>query len=460
LQSHNPHDNLNNADPGIPAGSPSPQTAVIMSELQVNPREHQPHSHVPVNAAPGTGRKIAIFVAIVAAGLAVGFFIRHQHARQSDLALSEQTATSADAAPTVDVIRVEYASPNHLLALPGEARPWIDTTLYARVNGYVAEWKKDIGDVVHKGDLLATMETPELDDQLIATRAKLKATEAEVKVAESNAEFARTTYNRFWESPKGVVSEQERDQKKAEYDSAVAKLNAAKSQVNLDDADVQRLTEMTKFKEVRAPFDGTITERRIDIGDLVTAGSTSSTTPIFTIAQSDRIRVFVDVPQSASPDIKVGMPAVATAREYPGRTFVGKVARTSRAIDAARTLKVEVDIENQDLSLLPGMYVEVSFQTSQLRPALRIPASALNFRSGGPQAAVVDPNGTVHFHEVTIARDMGEYVEIGSGLTSGDRVVLNISNQIADGDRVSPVDSDVENPAPSTSGTSVAEAKR
>jgi RND family efflux transporter MFP subunit len=459
LQPHNPHDNTHNGDPGATAGSPSPQTAVIVSELQETPRDHEPHSHVPVNAAPGTGRKIAIFVAIVAAGLAVGFFIRHQHARQSELTLSEQTSASADAAPTVDVIRVEYASPNHLLALPGEARPWIDTTLYARVNGYVAEWKKDIGDVVHKGDLLATIETPELDDQLVATRAKLKATEAEVNVAQTNAEFAKTTFGRF-SAPQGVVSEYEHDQKKAEYDSAVAKLNAAKAQVALDEADVQRLTELTRFKEVRAPFDGTITERRIDIGDLVTAGSTSSTTPIFTIAQSDKIRVFVDVPQSASPDMKVGMPAVATAREYPGRTFVGKVARTSRAIDVARTLKVEVDIENQDLSLLPGMYVEVSFQTSQLRPALRIPASALNFRSGGPQAAVIDPNGTVRFHDVTIARDMGEYVEIGSGLTSGDRVALNISNQIADGDRVSPVDSDSENPAPSRTGTSVAEAKK
>ena len=456
MQPHKPHDNTHDSDP---AASPSPQTAVIMSQLEEKPRPDEAHSHVPVNAAPGMGRKIAIFVAIVAAGLAVGFFIRHQHAAHASAELSEQTVAGADAAPTVDVIRVEYASPNHLLALPGEARPWIDTTLYARVNGYVAEWKKDIGDVVHKGDLLATIETPELDDQLTATRAKLDATKAEVKVAETNAAFAKTTYGRF-SAPQGVVSEYEHDQKKAEYDSAVAKLNAAKAQVALDEADVQRLTELTKFKDVRAPFDGTITERRIDIGDLVTAGSTANTTSLFTIAQSDKIRVFVDVPQSASPDIKIGMPAVATAREYPGRAFTGKVARTSRAIDTARTLKVEVDIENQDLSLLPGMYVEVSFQTSQLRPALRIPASALNFRSGGPQAAVVDPNGTVHFHEVTIARDMGEYVEIGSGLTSGDRVALNISNQIADGDRVSPVESDVENPTPSRTGTSVAEAKK
>ena len=430
-----------------------------MSELQEDPRASESHSHVPVNAARGTGGKIAVVVAIVAAGLAIGFFVRHQHAGHVNAELSAETSEAADAPATVDVVHVEFASPNHLLALPGEARPWIDTTLYARVNGYVAQWKKNIGDFVHKGDLLATIETPELDDQLIATRAKLKATEAEVNVAQTNAEFAKTTFGRF-SAPTGVVSEYEHDQKKAEYDSAVAKLNAAKAQVALDDADVQRLTELTRFKEVRAPFDGTITERRIDIGDLVTAGSTANTTSLFTIAQSDKVRVFVDVPQPVSPDIKVGMPAVATAREYPGRAFTGTVARTSRAIDAARTLKVEVDIDNQDLSLLPGMYVEVTFQTSQSHPSLRIPASALNFRSGGPQVAVVEPNGTVRFHDVTIARDTGEYIEIASGLTAGDRVALNISNQVADGDRVSPVDSNTEGPPMSSTGSSVAEAKK
>jgi RND family efflux transporter MFP subunit len=443
----------------VHGASGSPQTAVIVSELEKPSDGDASHSHVPVIAKPGTGRKVVSFVALVAAALAIGFFVRHQHARRADLALTEETTAAVDAAPTVDVVHVEYASPNHLLALPGEGRPWIDTTLYARVNGYVASWNKDIGDVVHKGDLLATIETPELDDQLTAAKAKLNATKAEVNVAETNAEFAKTTFGRFT-APGGIVSEYEHDQKKAEYDSAVAKLNAARAQVNLDEAEVERLAAMTRFKEVRAPFEGTITDRRFDIGDLVTAGSTASTTPLFSVAQADRIRVFVDVPQSASPDIKVGMPAVAIAREYPGRPFAGKVARTSRSIDAARTLKVEVDIDNQDLSLLPGMYVEVSFQTSQSHPSLRIPASALNFRSGGPEAAVVDADGTVRFRSVTIARDMGEYVEIASGLSPGDRVALNISNQIAEGDRVSPVDSDTETPAPAGNATRVAEAKK
>ena len=453
MQSHNAHEN----SPDGP--SVSPETAVIVSELRGPPDGQESHSHVPVIATPGTGRKIAVVVAVVAAALAVGFFIRYEHAKHAGIALADETSGAADAAPSIDVVRVEYASPNHLLALPGEARPWIESTLYARVNGYVAEWKRDIGDVVRKGDLLATIETPELDDQLTAAQAKLKATQAEVNVAQTNAEFAKTTYGRFT-APGGIVSEYEHDQKKAEYDSAVAKLNAARAQVNLDEAEVERLSALARFKEVRAPFDGTVTDRRIDIGDLVTAGSTANTSPLFTLAQADKIRAFVDVPQSATPDIKVGMPAVATAREYAGRPFTGKVARTSRSIDTARTLKVEVDIDNQDLALLPGMYVEVSFQTSQAHPSLRIPASALNFRSGGPEAAVVDATGAVRFHDVTIARDMGEYVEIASGLSPGDRVALNISNQIAEGDRVSPVESDTETPAPTRNTTRVADANK
>ena len=223
------------------------------------------------------------------------------------------------------------------------------------MSGYVAKWLADIGDRVKKDQVLAIIDTPELDSQLDAARAQLKASEAEVKVRAADAEFAKTTYERWQGSPKGVVSEQEREDKKARFVSSGAQLNAAQARVNLDQANVDRLTFMTRFKQVTAPYEGVITERRVDIGDLVTAGSTASTSPLFAMAQYERIRVFTNVPQSASIEVPVGTVAHITANEYPNRVFEGKVARTSQSIDPrARTIRIEVDLVNADLALLPG----------------------------------------------------------------------------------------------------------
>jgi RND family efflux transporter MFP subunit len=243
-----------------------------------------------------------------------------------------------------------------------------------------------------------------------------------------------------------VVSEQEREQKKAEHLSAAAHLAAANSQVELDRAEVNRLTDLSSFKKVEAPYDGVITSRHVDIGDLVTAGSTSGNSPLYDIAQSDKIRVYVDVPQAVSADIKNGTKATATVQEYPGQIFHGMVARNSHAInEGAKTLRVEVDFDNADQGsdpgeLQPGMYIEVKFITTDHKSPLQVPASALNFRTGGPAVAVVGKDGAVKFHDITIARDLGNLVEIESGVAEGDRVALNISSQIADGDKVQPIE--------------------
>jgi len=323
-----------------------------------------------------------------------------------------------------------------MLTLPGETRGWYSSTIYARVNGYLAKWFVDIGDRVKKDQVLATIDTPDLDAQLAAAQAQLVAQQAEEKVKEADAEFAKTTYERWQGSPKGVVSDQEREDKKARYEGGIAQLNAARARVDLDQANVDRLTFLTKFKQVTAPFDGVITERRVDIGDLITAGSTANTTSLFRIVQSDQIRVFADVPQTASVHLDVGTQAEITATDYPGRVFKGNITRTSRSIDPrARTLRVEVDLPNKDFVLVPGMYVTVTFH---LKPTtfVQVPASALLFRAGGPQVALVDKSGTVKFQDVNIARDDGSFVEIASGLAEGDQVALNISNQIADGQKV------------------------
>ncbi len=398
----------------------------------------EPHAHpvIPDGYKPGTGFRMmtsAIVLAIVLGG-AFLFVSAIKAGDRSQLAAA--TEANVKEAPAVEVITVGLAPPTEGLTLPAETRGWYESTIYARVSGYLNRWLVDIGDRVKKYQTLAVIDTPELDAQLEAAKAQLRASEAELKVKETEEEFARTTYERWAGSAKGVVSDQEREDKKAGYAGAEAKLNAQRARVNLDKSNMDRLLYMTQFKEVAAPYDGVITQRQIDIGDLVTAGSNSSTSPLFGIAQSDQIRVFTNVPQSASGDVTVGTAVKITASEFPGQVFEGKVTRTSESIDPhARTLRVEVDLPNPDLKLLPGMYLKAAFDLKS-KAAVQIPASALLFRTAGPQVAVIQPDSTVKFKDVRIGRDNGNTIEITSGLSDGDRVVLNINNQIPDGSKV------------------------
>jgi multidrug efflux pump subunit AcrA (membrane-fusion protein) len=202
--------------------------------------------------------------------------------------LAKSAANAYSAPPPVDVFTALPASIGQDLVLPGQTAAWFETTIYARVNGYVAKWLVDIGDHVKKGQVLATIETPELDAELSAARAQLRTSEAQVSAREAEAEFSKTTNERWRDSPKGVVSEQERESKKADYESANARLYAAEAQVALDKSKVEQYSALAQFKQVVAPFDGTITERKIDIGNLVTAGSASTTTPLYRMAQTER----------------------------------------------------------------------------------------------------------------------------------------------------------------------------
>lgn len=385
---------------------------------------------------PATGRRLLIFAAVVAFVLAAGFLAVHLVKSGARKELAKATTASATAPQTVDVVTVEKAPASLALTLPGETAAWYESVIYARVDGYVARWKADIGDHVQKGQLLATIDTPDLDAQLIAAKAKLKAAQAVVVARQADALFAKTTHQRWRDSPKGVVSEQEREDKKAGYDSATARLNEAVAQVGLAQADVDRYTALTQFKQVTAPYAGTITERRIDIGNLVTAGSTSNTTSLYRMVQDDPIRIFADVPQSAAGYMKPGLLTHVGAGNIPNRVFKGKIARTATAINRqTRTLRVEVDIPNPDHILVTGMYVDVGFLVPT-EGLTQIPAAALVFRSGGPQVAVVGKDNRIAFHAVKIARDSGSIIEISSGLAVGDKVALNISSLITDGETV------------------------
>jgi RND family efflux transporter MFP subunit len=392
---------------------------------------------VSTTFSPQTGRRTKRGVAFAVMALTVVFVVvvilRLEHSHS--VARAGETAYSTP--PPVDVVVARPASQGQDLVLPGETAAWYESTIYARVNGYVSKWLVDIGDHVRKGDVLAVIETPELDAELEAAKAQLKSSQSQVVARQAEAEFSKTTNERWRDSPKGVVSEQERESKKADYESSLARLYSANAQVNLDKSKVDQYAALAEFKQVKAPFDGTITERKIDVGNLVTAGSGSTTTPLYRMAQTDPLRVFVDVPQSAAGELMTsGVPAEIRAPGAVGDVFSGKIARSAESINTqARTMRVEVDMPNANHRLVPGMYVNVAFSLPA-RGQVEVPSAALIFKSSGTQVARVDDSGKISFETVSIARDDGSMVELSSGVKPGERLVLNISSQIATGQTV------------------------
>jgi RND family efflux transporter MFP subunit len=385
---------------------------------------------------PDTGRRLKKGAMIAVSVLIAGFIVVRMVRFFDERAVANASEIAYTAPPLVDVVVAHAVKSAQSLALPGQTAAWYESTIYARVNGYVAKWVVDIGDHVKKGQLLATIETPELDAELAAARSALKASQAQVSAREAEAQFAKTTNERWRDAPKGVVSEQERESKKADYNASSARLYAAQAQVAADKSRVDQYEALTQFKQVRAPFDGTITERKIDVGNLVTAGSSSTTTPLYRMTLNDPLRVFVDVPQSAAEELmKQGVPAQIHSMGAAG-VFSGKIARSAEAINPqARTMRVEVDLPNADNALVPGMYVTVAFDLAA-KGKVQVPAAALVFRPKGPQVARVGHDGKVEFVDVTIARDDGGMVELGPGVNPGDRLVLNISSQITSGETV------------------------
>jgi RND family efflux transporter MFP subunit len=394
-------------------------------------------SHDAAQFEPGTEVRLKkaakIFIIVLAALFVLVSVDRFFKSR----AVARATQEASGASPLVEVTVAQAVGSVQHLVLPGYTAAWHVSTIYARVDGYVGDWFVDIGDRVKKDQVLALIETPDLDAQLAAARAQLKADQAQVLVRKAETEFALSTYERWRDSPKGVVSEQEREEKKAGYDSAVARQKSAEADVALAQARVNQYLALTEFKKVTAPYSGAITVRDIDIGNLVTAGSTSTTTSLYQMTQNDPIRIFVDVPQSAADDLLNSHAAVEVQKNGGvAREYSGKVTRTSDALNPqARTLRVEVDIPNPKDAFVPGMYVKVGFALPP-RGLVRVPAAALVFRASGPEVAVVEPSGRLHFRSVTIGRDDGNEVELSSGVAPGDRLALNVSSQISDGEIV------------------------
>lgn len=334
--------------------------------------------------------------------------------------------TRQDAIPTVDVVSPIVSGATSEIALPGNTQAFDDTPIYARTSGYIKQWFVDIGQHVTKGELMATIETPELDEQLQVAQADLKSAQADLNLA-------KTTSDRYQNLLKlNSVSQQETD-------VAVSGAAAKRAAVEAAEANVRRLSQLQSFEKIYAPYSGIVTQRNTDIGDLINAGSATTTNTakeLFHIASVNQLRVFVSVPEVYAPDIHNGDTATLTLDEYPDQVFTGVVTRNSGSIDpSSRTLNVEVDVNNHNEKLLPGAYIFVHFKIPLQSRALSIPSDALLFRAQGLQVGVVR-DGHVHLQSITIGKDNGKTVEVATGLSANDKVILSPSDSLAEGQPV------------------------
>ncbi len=358
---------------------------------------------------------VALGVAVV---LAAGIYAGLNGRRGADAALKR--ATEAAAVPTVAVVSPSTSSPSDELVLPGTARAYTDAPIYARSNGYLKKWYVDIGTRVTQGQLLAEIDSPEVEQQLRQARADLES-------ARANMEMARTTADR-WQTllKREAVARQEADEKAADY-------TAKRAIVDSNAANVKRLEDMTSFQKITAPFDGVITARNTDIGALVDAGASAQARELFRLGAIHKMRVFVSVPQSYAQAARPGTPTAVTLEEIPGKVFHGTLARTSNAVDpVARTMLTEVEVDNPTGEILPGAYVVVRLGVGRDTRGLTIPANTLLFRSEGLRVAVVR-NGRAELVPVTIRRDFGRSVEVVSGLQPTDSVILDPADSLVSG---------------------------
>jgi RND family efflux transporter MFP subunit len=383
---------------------------------------------------PSRNLRLIGIIAVVVAVLIAAFGILH---RRSDEAAVAQWTTE-QSVPTVAIIAPRRGASIEHLVLPGTVQAWYEAPIYARVPGYLKDWYFDYGAHVKKGDVLAEIETPDLDAQVAAAQAKLNSARAEVKVREAERQFAETTYARWRNSPKGVVSVQEQEGKEADYDSAVARLNAATAEVAADQGEVDRLQALENFKRITAPFDGVVTARETDIGALINVGSGNGSGPeLFRVADIHEMRIYVQVPQQLSADIRQGLTADLHLPQYPNKTFKATVATTSNAINmSARTLLVELHAANPDGELQPGAYTQVDFELPSNPDVVHIPTSALLFREHGLEVATLGPGNKIELKPITLGRNLGTEVEVVKGLTMSERVVNSPPDSLASGDVV------------------------
>jgi RND family efflux transporter MFP subunit len=332
----------------------------------------------------------------------------------------------------VQVVAPTVVSSDRALSLPGSVQALEETTLYPRANGYVRKWHVDLGDRVAEGDLLAEIDTPEIDQQLLQARAQLAQADAGIVQARANARFSKDSLERYRQLlPAGLASQADFDKAKAQADVDEASITVAQANAGAQQANIQMLSQLKAFGRVTAPFAGTVTSRTIERGTLVTAGNA---TPLFKVAATDPVRVFVQVPQDVAPSVRVGITAGVSVREFPGRVFEGKVSRSAGALDpATRTMLTEVRVPNPKGEILAGMYAQVAISLPTPHRILSVPATALLNDAGGLRVALVDATAHVHLTPVVMERDTGPTVELSSGLAPSDQVVTLPSAALTEG---------------------------
>ena len=397
-----------------------------IAEIQQHSRHQPPGIQKPPEVPPAPASKaltmvgIALLVLLIAGALTLWDHVTHERALAKE--------TERETVPTVAVVYPQSEKPDEDLVLPGSLQAYEESPIYARTNGYLVRWYKDIGSRVEKGELLAKIDTPEVDQELNQTRAARLQILAQMDLAKISADR--------WENLRKTdsVSAQEADQYESGYKQSQANLASA-------DANVRRLEQLEGFKDVYAPFSGVLTRRNVDPGALINAGAGVGTgaagRELFDLARVDPLRVYTSVPQAYAPFIKVGAKTAVTLQEFPGEKFFGKVVRTAESIDlATRTLLTEVDVPNKDGRLLPGSFGQVHFAVGSGVNKVTIPVNAMLFRAEGPRVAVVGSGGKVQLRPINIGRDYGATLEILGGVSPTDKIVINPADSLEDGQQV------------------------
>jgi RND family efflux transporter MFP subunit len=423
----------------------------LKRELEEQKRaKKDPHSALTHPSRP-SGKKLFGLLLLVATLLGAAFVLGYFPHQRRELQLVAEADAHKESLPEVSFAAAQRGSVNGSLILPGNIQAVTEAPILARAEGYILHRSVDIGDRVTEGQLLAEIEAPDLDQQVRQAEAAVEQSKADLERAraaleqgKANESIAKLTASR-WDNlvKRGVVSKQDNDQYQAQYLAQAANVRAleraiAASEGNLaaSQANLARLSDLHNFLKVRAPFAGVITLRNVDVGALVNTGNTL----LFRIAQTNLLRTYLNVPQSSASDVRVGQSAALSTTELPDRKFKGVVTRTANALDpSSRTLLCEVQVPNQDGKLLPGMYVEVDLNLPRKDPPLLIPSDTLVVRPEGTLVAVLDSGNQVHFQRVTVGRDYGDRIEVLSGMTEGQRAIVNPNDSVQEGVKVNPV---------------------
>ena len=400
---------------------------------------------------PPTYRSLLVVIVLLAVLGLAGYYRGYVPRQKREQVLAAEALSNTDALPSVNVVAVTRSATTGSLVLPASIQAVTEAPILARASGYIRKRYVDIGDRVQAGQVVAEIEAPELDQQIRQAKAAVEQANSSIQQAEaslqqgrSNEALAKVTAER-WQKllDKGVVSRQDNDTYQMQYAAQQANVQAlekavaaSKSNASALEANVSRLNDLLSYQTVRAPFAGVITLRNIDTGVLVTEGNTL----LFRVAQTDRLRTYLNVPQADADSVRVGQAATLTLPDLPGKSFHGTVARTSSALDpASRTLLVEVQVGNAGGQLVPGMYAQVDLAVPRKDPPLAIPGDTLVVRADGPQVAAVSQDGTVHFTRIQLGRDFGSTLEVLGGLQEGQELVVNPSDATREGSKVKPV---------------------